>query len=225
MSIGGVAGTRGSTSWVPFALIALVALPAIAGALRVVELAGGPAVLPGNPRMTAAPLPVVIHVLSAVPYAVLGAFQFSSRLRRDHPGWHRATGKVVIACGLAVALSGLWMTLGYARQPGTGELAYLFRLTFGGALAAAIALGLRAILRGDVPSHRAWMMRGYAIALAAGTQTVTLAVGPAIFGSSILTKDLSLGAGWLVNVAIAEVVIRRSVRSRVSVLQAMVSTP
>ncbi len=66
------------TGWVPFALVALVAIPAVAGSLRLVELAGGPLLLPANPRMTASPLPVFVHVLSAVPYAVLGAFQFSA---------------------------------------------------------------------------------------------------------------------------------------------------
>ena len=78
------------TGWVPFALVALVVIPAVAGSLRLVELAGGPLLLPANPRMTASPLPVVVHVTCAVPYAVLGAFQFSSRLRRRHPRWHRA---------------------------------------------------------------------------------------------------------------------------------------
>jgi hypothetical protein len=38
-----------SIGWVPFALVALVLVPAIAGSLRLVELAGGPHVLPANP--------------------------------------------------------------------------------------------------------------------------------------------------------------------------------
>ena len=202
------------TGWVPFALVALVAIPAVAGTLRLVELAGGPLLLPANPRMTASPLPVFVHVLSAVPYAVLGAFQFSSRFRRQHPRWHRRTGRVVVALGLAVALSGLWMTAFYARQPGTGELSYLLRLTFGSALAGSLVLGVSAIRRGDVGTHRAWMTRAYAIALAAGTQTFTLAIGPAVFGPGVLTKDLSLGAAWLVNLAVAEVVIRRAAARR-----------
>jgi len=213
------------TGWVPFALIALVAIPAVAGSLRLVGLAGGPLLLPANPRMTASPLPVFVHVLSAVPYAVLGAFQFSSRLRRRHPRWHRSTGKVVVVLGLAVALSGLWMTLFYARQPGTGELSYLFRLTFGSALAACIFLGFAAIRRGDVATHQAWMTRAYAIALAAGTQTFTLAIGPAVFGPGALTKDLSLGAAWLVNLAVAEVVIHRSARRRTPVVLVPVGAP
>ena len=213
------------TGWVPFALVALVVIPAIAGSLRLVELAGGPLLLPANARMTASPLPVFVHVLSAVPYAVLGAFQFSSRLRRRHPRWHRSTGKVVVALGLLVALSGLWMTLFYARQPGTGELSFLFRLVFGSALAACIVLGVSAIRRGDVPTHQAWMTRGYAIALAAGTQTFTLAIGPALFGPGVLTKDLSLGAAWLLNLAVAEAVIRRSAARRAPVVPLPVGAP
>jgi hypothetical protein len=46
-------GPTRSTGWVPFALVALVLVPAIAGSLRLVELAGGPLLLPANPRMTA----------------------------------------------------------------------------------------------------------------------------------------------------------------------------
>jgi uncharacterized membrane protein len=213
------------TGWVPFALIAVVAIPAVAGFLRLVDLAGGPLLMPANPRMTASPVPVFVHVLSAVPYAVLGAFQFSSRLRRRHPRWHRASGRVVVVLGLLVALSGLWMTLFYARQPGTGELSFLFRLTFGSALAACILLALSAIRRGDVPTHRAWMTRGYAIAVAAGTQAFTLAVGPAVFGPGVLTRDLSLGVAWLVNLAVAEVVIRRWATRRTPSVLLATGTP
>jgi uncharacterized membrane protein len=213
------------TGWVPFALIAVVAIPAVAGSLRLVELAGGPLLLPANPRMNASPVPVFVHVLSAVPYAVLGAFQFSSRLRRRHPRWHRSTGKALVPLGLLVAVSGLWMTLFYARQPGTGELSFLLRLTFGSALAACILLGFSAIRRGDVRIHQAWMTRAYAIALAAATQMFTLGVGPALFGPGALTKDLSLGLGWLINLAVAEVVIHRYARPGVPDALTVVGTP
>ena len=213
------------TGWVPFALISLVVVPGVAGTLRIVELAGGPLLLPANPRMTASPLPVVVHIVSAVPYAVLGAFQFSTRLRLRPPLWHKMTGRLVVVLGLVVALSALWMTRFSARQPGTGVLAFLFRLAFGSALAACIVLGFSAIRRGDVPTHQAWMTRAYAIAVAAGTQTFTLAIGPALFGPGELAKDLSLGAAWLVNLAVAEVVIRRAAARRAPVALLAVGAP
>jgi len=203
-----------STGWVPFALVALVLVPAIAGSLRLVELAGGPHLIPANPRITASPVPVVVHIVCAVAYAVLGAFQFSAALRRRRPGWHRTAGRVLVGLGLAVAFSALWMTQFYPRQPGTGELAYVFRLAFGSGMAASIILGFAAIRRGDVARHRAWMTRAYALALGAGTQVFTQGIGNALFGASQLTTALMLGAGWAINLAVAEYVIRRRAGSR-----------
>ncbi len=198
-----------STGWVPFALVAAVVVPAIAGSLRLVEMAGGPHLIPVNPRMTASPAPVVLHIVCAVSYAVLGAFQFSTGFRRRLPHWHRVAGRLLVGLGLAVAFSALWMTQFYPRQPGTGELSYLFRLAFGSGMAASIILGFTAIRRGDVARHQAWMTRAYALALGAGTQTFTLGIGHAVFGTSELTTDLSLGAGWAINIAVAEYLIRR----------------
>ena len=213
-----------STGWVPFALVALVVVPVIAGFLRLVELAGGPLLLPANPRMTASPLPVFVHITCAVPYAVLGAFQFSSGWRRRHRRWHRAAGRAVVGLGLGVALSALWMALFYRRQPGTGELALLFRLTFGSGMAACIVLGFSAIRRGDVATHQGWMTRAYAIAVAAGTQAFTQGIATGFLGTSTLTTDLALGAGWVVNLAVAEVVIHRYARPRTTRAVAMVGS-
>jgi uncharacterized membrane protein len=198
----------------PFALVALVLVPAIAGSLRLVELAGGPHVMPANPRITASPVPVVVHIVCAVVYAILGAFQFSHALRRRRPGWHRVAGRVLVVLGLAVAFSALWMTQFYPRQPGTGELARVFRLAFGSGMAASIILGFAAIRRGDVARHRAWMTRAYALALGAGTQVFTQGIGNAVFGTSELNTALMLGAGWGINLAAAEYVIRRRISSR-----------
>ena len=62
-------------------------------------------------------------------------------------------------------------------------------------MAASIVLGFTAIRRGDVARHRAWMTRAYALALGAGTQVFTQGIGHAVFGTSELTTDLSLGRG------------------------------
>jgi uncharacterized membrane protein len=203
------ARTRRSPEWIPFALIILVVIPAIAGSLRLIELAGGPHLMPANPRASASPAPVVVHIVCALSYAVLGAFQFSAALRRRRPGWHRRSGRALVALGLAVAVSALWMTQFYPRQPGTGELAYVFRLGFGSGLAAGLLLGLAAIRHGDVPRHQAWMTRAYALALGAGTQVFTQGLGTPIFGTGATAHDLLLGAGWIINLAVAEYVIRR----------------
>lgn len=201
-------GPRGTSSWlVPAALVALSLVPLTAGTLRLVDVFGGPQVLPVNPRIDASPVPVVLHVLAAAVYALGGAFQFSARLRRRHREWHRRAGRVLVGAGMVVALSGLWMTLFYAGAPG-GDLLWTIRLLVSSAMASSIVLGFAAIRRRDVAAHRAWMIRAYALGLGAGTQIFTQGFGEAAFGTSELSTALSVGSGWLVNAAVAEWAIR-----------------
>ncbi len=194
---------------VPVGLVLLSIVPIVSGSARMVELWGGPAVLPVNPGYVASPAPVVVHIVSASLYAILGAFQFSAGIRRRHPGWHRAAGRLLVLLGLAVALSALWLNQFHVR-PGSNELLYLFRLVFASAMLASIVVGFTAIRRRDVPRHRAWMTRAYAIALAAGTQAFTLGIGATVFGTGELSTALLSGAGWVLNVTVAEWAIRRN---------------
>jgi len=199
---------------VPAALVALSAIPLTAGTLRLIQLAGGPAVIPADDRFTGFPAALVIHIAGAAVLALVGAFQFVPRFRRHHRTWHRRAGRLVAAAGLAVAGSALWLTLFYEAQPGTGDLLYVLRLVFGSAMAACLVLGLTAVRRRDIRAHRAWMMRAYAIGLAAGTQAFTEGIGGAVFGTGELRMDLARGAGWVINLAVAEWAIRRSAPRR-----------
>ncbi|MDQ6686772.1 MAG: DUF2306 domain-containing protein [Actinomycetota bacterium] len=201
--------TRRTGRWVPVGLVALAAIPVLAGTTRLVEILGGPELIPTDPRFAASPAPVLVHVTAAIGYALLGAFQFSAGIRRRHPGWHRRTGRVLVVLGLAVALSALWMTLVFPRKEGTGDLLYVFRLLFGSGMAISIILGLAAIRRRDITRHRAWMTRAYALALGAGTQAFTVGFGKAAFRSGVVRTDLMMGAGWAINLAAAEWIIRR----------------
>lgn len=201
----------GRSGWpVPSALVALSAIPVAAGTLRLVQLAGGPDVMPADDRFGGFPLALVLHIVGAATYAVVGALQFVPRLRRG--SWHRRSGRVLAVAGLLVAGSALWLTVGYAPKPGTGHLLFWLRLTFASAMAACLVLGCAAIRRRDVPAHRAWMIRAYAIGLAAGTQAFTEGVGAALFGTGQVRGDLAKGAAWVINIAVAEWVVRRSPR-------------
>jgi len=202
--------TAGSAAWLVAALLLLSAIPLAAGAFRLTQLAGGAEITPANARFFAAPLPVALHIVGAGVYAILGAFQFAPAFRRRRPGWHRAAGRLVVLCGLLVGLSGLWMTLVYPWPKGDGALLYVLRLLFGSAMVGSIVLGFAAIRRGDVTGHRAWMTRGYALGLGAGTQALTLAAGAVILGPpSELSRALLMGAGWVINLAVAEWAIRK----------------
>jgi uncharacterized membrane protein len=201
---------RGSARWLVAGLILLSVVPLAAGAFRLVQLATGAEITPGNARFFASPLPVVLHIVSAGVFALLGPFQFASGFRRRRPGWHRVAGRLLVGCGLVVGLSGLWMTLFYPSPEGDGELLYAFRLVLGSAMVVSIVLGLITIRRGEVQRHRAWMARGYALGLGAGTQVLTLAVGELLAGPpSEVGRALLMGAAWVINLLVAEWAIRR----------------
>jgi len=199
----------GSAKWLVAALLVLSAIPIIAGAFRLTQLAGGAVITRANARFFASPLPVVLHIFSVSVYAILGAFQFVPSLRRRRHSWHRVAGRLLIPCGLTAALSGLWMTQFYPWPAGDGAILYGLRLLFGSAMLLSILLGVAAIRRRDFAQHGNWMMRGYAIGLGAGTQALTLAVGAVILGPpSELSRALLMGAGWVINLAVVEWIIR-----------------
>ncbi|MEP7358248.1 MAG: DUF2306 domain-containing protein, partial [Anaerolineales bacterium] len=103
-----------------------------------------------------------------------------------------------------------WMTLFFTRPGGSHALLVVLRVLFGSGMVASIVLGFAAIRRGDVRGHRAWMMRAYAIGLGAGTQVFTQLAGSIVFGKpNRLNEALLLGAGWAINLAVAEWAIRR----------------
>jgi uncharacterized membrane protein len=195
---------------VPAGLILLSLVPMLAGAARVGEIAGGAPVAPDNARFFASPVPVLVHIVGASVYCLLGAFQFAPGLRRRRPGWHRIAGRMLVPCGLAAALSGVWMALFYPRPPIDDVLLTPMRLVFGAAMAGCLVLGVTAIRRRDIARHRAWMARGYAIGLGAGTQVLTHLPWMLLAGQPRgMGRVLLMLAGWLINLAVVEWALHR----------------
>jgi uncharacterized membrane protein len=210
MSTGVQAVSRRSEWTIPALLILLSLVPAIAGTARLAELASGAEVTDANARFFGSPIPVVLHVLAVIPYCLLGAFQFAPGFRRRHGAWHRTAGKALVGMGMVAALTGLWMAHFYPWPAGDGVAVYVERLVFGGAMVTSLVLAVVAIARRDFAAHGDWMTRAYAIGLGAGTQVLThlpffLLVGkPGETGRGIM-----MGAGWVINVIVAEWIIRR----------------
>jgi uncharacterized membrane protein len=206
--------TNAPLQWLPpVGLIVLSLVPVIAGAVRLTELMGGPVVTANNARFVASPLPVTVHIVCVTVYSLLGALQFVPSLRRGRSSWHRVAGRILVPAGLLVALSGLWMTVFYPRPAGDGESLVVVRLIFGTAMLASIVLAVWAIRKRDFASHGAWMTRGYAIALGAGTQVFTMLPWVAIVGpigaADEAPRTVLMTAGWVINLLVAEYVIRR----------------
>jgi len=198
---------------IPTGLILLATIPIISGSLRLTQLSGGPEILPEATRFTGSPLPVILHIVSATIFSIVGAFQFLPGLRRGRRSWHKMAGRVLIPAGLVVALSGIWMATFSTLPAGDGPLLHGIRLVFGSYMILSIALAVRAIVRRRFVAHGAWMTRAYALGVAAGTQALFLIPGSIIFGSAHeLSRAIAMGAAWVVNLGVAELVIRRRAR-------------
>jgi uncharacterized membrane protein YozB (DUF420 family) len=200
---------RVSTWRVPLALVVLSFIPVIAGAVRLTDLSTGSTHMPQDAHHPEVPVALIVHIVTATVYSLLGAFQFSAGIRRRHVRWHRTAGRALVPTGLAVAFSALWLTLVYPTEEGTGPLLYWSRLLFAVAMAACLVLGLLEVRARDFRAHRAWMIRAYALGLGAGTQVVTIGLAAATLGTSTPVTDAASAAGWAVNLTIAELIVRR----------------
>lgn len=191
--------------WVPAGLVALCLVPLGAGVWRLVQLAGSPVVTPDNARFVDDPLPVAVHIVSALAFCLLGAFQVARAPRRRSLWWHRMAGRVVAPLGVVAGGSGVWLTLAWWTVTRDGPVLFAMRLVAGTAMALCIVKAVVDVVVGDVAGHRAWMLRGYALGIAAGTQFFThlpwLVVG-AVPGQ--VGTTLAMGAGWLINILVVE---------------------
>lgn len=201
---------RSADFYIPAGLILLSLVPSVAGAFRVGQLATGAELAPENARFVTAPLPVMAHIIGAIVYSIVGAFQFAPRFRQRRARLHRIFGRILIPSGFVVALSGLWMSHFYDLPPFDGVAIYIMRLIVGLTMLVALTLAVVAIRQRDFRAHGAWMIRAYALALGAGSQLFTsipLLLAPDAV--NMTTRAVTMGAGWLINALVAEWVIRR----------------
>jgi hypothetical protein len=73
----------------------------------------------------------------------------------------------------------------------------------------SLGLAFRAVRQWDFDQHRAWMIRAYAIGIGAGTQVFTHLPWLFLGQPDELGRAVSMGAGWVINLIIAEWIIRK----------------
>jgi hypothetical protein len=198
---------------IPVGFILLTLIPVISGSLRLTQLGGGPELIPESPRFTDFPVPVILHIVAGTLFGFVGAFQFLPGLRRGKRSWHKMAGRVLIPAGFILALSALWMATFSDLPVGDGPALRVIRWIFGTYMLVALVLAVRAIVQRRFQVHGAWMTRAYALGVAAGTQAIFLIpVSVALGSSHELGRAVAMAGAWVVNLAVAELVIRRRVR-------------
>jgi uncharacterized membrane protein len=146
-------------------LAVLVAMYALA--LVVVPAARPPFL---RERISAIPLFVFLHLIGSAIALAVGPFQLNTRLRNSSLNRHRWMGRAyvggVAAGGLAAFVLAFFSQGGLPAHVGFGMLAVLWL--------CATAMAYTHIRAKNQPKHRQWMVRSYALTLAAVTLRVYL---------------------------------------------------
>ena len=179
-------------------------LPAIGRmVVRFFDVGAPPEMLADTSRFFVMPVPVVVHIVSACLFTLVGALQFSKALRQSR--WHRLSGRVLVVAGILAAASGLWLANFYPPLGNEGPLLYWFRMAAGLGMLWFLVQGFRAARRRRFDEHRPHMLRAYALGLGASTQMLIGIPVLLLFGEPApLVGDLMLGAGWVINLAVAQ---------------------
>jgi len=196
-------------------LLMLSFVPVAAGMVRLSGLARSGGVTPESARCVAMPAAVVLHILCASLFCVLGALQFDSALRHRFLRLHRVAGRVAAPCGIVAALTGMWMTATYAIPAELqGPLLYGVRMVVGLAMTLAVVVSVCAVFQHRITRHKAWMIRANALGQGAGTQVLILLPVTLLAGApAFIFRDVLMASAWGLNMAFAEWLIRRRLPS------------
>jgi len=158
----------------------------------------------------AMPWAVVAHLAGGLSAMALGPWQFSTRLRARAINVHRWLGRGYVVAVLIGGLGALVLAPtsqeGLVTHVGFGLLAILWL--------HATVQAYRSIRARDVESHRRWMIRSFALTLAAVTLRIEL---PLQLAAGIPFHDAYQVVAWLCwvpNLVVAEWIVLRYERGR-----------
>ena len=161
--------------------------------------------MPRAPHFARYILPLRLHIAGGMGALLLGPWQFSERLRARALNVHRWMGRFyLLEVGLG-SIAGFVMACvsseGLPTHLGFGILAVLW-----------FATGLeayRSVRKGDIQAHREWMIRNFALALAAVTLRIELPLMLAVLHWSFHVSYITVSwLCWVPNILVAEWMVR-----------------
>lgn len=194
-----------------WAIMALLCLGV--GAYALFHVATGFANVPANVKGNAFPsaLGLELHIAASAVAILIGPWQFVRRLRTRRPSLHRWMGRTyVLACTVG-GLSGGSIALFSQAGPiaGTGFLG----LAVGWLFTTLVAWN--AARRRDYVTHQRWMIRSFALTLAAVTLRIYLPLGIMMNHGDFYTPYRAIAwLCWVPNLIIAELWLRSRLPAR-----------
>jgi len=165
---------------------------------------------PYNPGFFRFPTIIALHVVLGGVYLALAPFQFARRVRSRHLGYHRWAGRFLVATGLVVGVTALF--IGFVI-PFSGTPERVIIGLFGGLFLFALGKGFVHIRAGRVALHREWMIRAFAIGLSIATMRLIfvpalIIVADPTQGQIALLSIVSFAVAFVVHASVAEAWIR-----------------
>ncbi len=188
--------------WIGWGALALAALGTGAVSLR--YLSFNPDVAPVEllRNLMEHRLTFFTHAIVASLALIIGVLQFLPLTRRSR--WHRFAGRAYVACVTIGGVTGFliaWTTdAGPVAGLGFATLAVLW-------LGVTTTAFLKARAR-DFKAHRVWMIRSFALTASAISLRLILPIGQMLGASFNTSYIVAAWACWIVNLAIAEFIIR-----------------
>jgi len=183
--------------WVVVAASVLIALPAYRYLLPGAP-GGGSGVLANRFTHVGA---LTVHAGFAATALLIGPFQFIPGLRARRRTLHRRIGVTYVICVLCGGLAGLVLSLGTTGGPvvgaGFGVLAVIWL--------ACTANAWRLAVRRAFAAHERWMIRSFALTLAAVTLRIYMPIAGALHLDMPTAYTVIAWLCWVPNLIAAEI--------------------
>jgi uncharacterized membrane protein len=179
-----------------------IALYAVAYLIRREQMFPPPLVASFRAR----PWGIYPHALFGSIALALGSVQFWRNFPYSHPALHRTLGKIYVVAVMGTGAAGLYMSFfsfgGAITHAGFGLLALSVLTT--------TVIAYLQIRRRNVPVHREWMLRSFALIFAAVTLRIELPLLITVFHAFGPAYSIVSWLCWVPNLAIAEIYVRTS---------------
>lgn len=143
---------------------------------------------------------IKVHAAGAASALLLGATQFLPAIRARWPVLHRIGGRLYVLGCLIGGVSALILAAGTSA----GAIAGAGFGALGCAWLATTSVAVYNILKGNVTAHRRWMIRSFALTLAAVTLRVYLPLSSLLALDFLVAYRVVSWLCWVPNILLAE---------------------
>ena len=195
-----------ATAWMLISVVLVFLVIRVVNDVETLSTGNLPAEGEFDRRYALNPALAYAHIIPGAVYLIGAPLQLSRRIRSRSLGFHRAWGKVVLVAGIITAVFAIAVGI---VMPFGGFAETSASVVFGTYFLVALVLAYRAIRRGEVTTHRCWMIRAFALGVAVGLIRIIVGVfeGVGTLGFSE-AFGLSFWLAFLIMTLAAEIWLR-----------------